>query len=552
MRKLTAVILLWAWAGLASAAMVVPAGKAAVVEVVRGTVSVTTAQGSQAPTVGQALDFGVRVVTGGDGRVFLRLADRAVTRLAANTEMTLDPPGQRHGTFMTLAKGFIRFLVGQRAPGDAFEVSAKNVVAAVKGTDAGVEIVGDTVQGTVYDSDHKPALALTDTDSGDQHDLDPGQTGILGPDGFSQHDLTGQDLQHGTDAFQGLPAADLGQGGADGGQESGPGLGLGQGGSGDTLSQDVQDALDGLGHDLTVEGNQDAQDRNGDLVSGRLAVDRFGVQVQIANNLYRTAADTVVLRTSTSRASGPNQGVTDASLTTQWNKPLPDGDWLNVIQWSLNDHANNFNLSTASPAWYRLNSVFTASNPSGDQLALSSYFGAPFLNTSSVWDQASVQDMWATNAAGAKEEIYYDFYSTTGASLGLTADLSALAGPQVGLASHSAGYGAIPSPLAGGVSYNYGLFANATNYTLIQTFHVLNALGQLQGLPQVATSTGPPFGYPVGPQGFMGLNPDVNIETSLDLPGFFSRSIDLMVMPEIFDGMGGVLPLIQTPYCNCG
>lgn len=552
MRKLTAVIVFLAWAGTASAAMDVPAGKAAVVEMVLGTVSVTTAQGIQAPTVGQALDFGDRVVTGGDGRVFLRLADRAVIRLAANTEITLDPPGQRHGTFMTLAKGFIRFLVGKRALGDAFEVSTKNAVAAVKGTDAGVEIVGDTVQGSVYSSDHKPALVLTDTDSGDQHDLDPGQTCILGPDGFSQHDLTDQDIQHGTDAFQGLPAADLGQGGADSGPEAGPGVGLGQGGSGDSLSQDVRDALDGLGHDLTVEGNQDAQDRNGDLVSGRLAVDRFGVQVQIANNLYRTAADTVVLRTSTSRASGPNQGVTDASLTTQWNQPLPADHWLSVIQWSLNDHANNFNSSTAAPAWYRLNSVFTASNPSGDQLALNSYFGAPFLNSSSVWDQASVQDMWATNAAGLKEEVYYDFYSTSGASLGLTADVIALASPQTGLASHTASDGAIPSPEGGGVSYNYGLYTNATSFSLVQTFHVLDAMGHLQGLPPVATTTGPPYGYPVGPPGFMGLNPNVNIETSLDLPGFFSRPIDLMVMPEIFDGMGGVLPLTLAPSCNCG
>ncbi|HTB34187.1 MAG TPA: FecR family protein, partial [bacterium] len=122
-------------AGL-SAAATVPAGKAAVVEMVLGKASLVAADGTTTDLAkDQALSYGDKIVSGADGRVALRLASRATARIAPNSEMTFQDPGQRKGTFLNLVKGWARFLVGNREPGEAFQVSTDNAVAAVKGTD---------------------------------------------------------------------------------------------------------------------------------------------------------------------------------------------------------------------------------------------------------------------------------------------------------------------------------------------------------------------------------------------------------------------------------
>lgn len=146
----------------------VPAGKAAVAEVVFGTVNLVNAAGdSSALATGQALDYGDRIVSASDGRVLLRLASRASARLAPNSEMSFQDPGQRNGTFISLVKGWARFLVGARAPGEAFEVNTDNAVAAVKGTDmeVGIEDNGSTYA-CVYSSDHSPALSFGNPNGG--------------------------------------------------------------------------------------------------------------------------------------------------------------------------------------------------------------------------------------------------------------------------------------------------------------------------------------------------------------------------------------------------
>ena len=554
MRRLitVSVVALLAWAG-AARAVEVPEGKAAVVEAVVGQAELLTLKGSQPLHVADVLNFGDRVATGENGRIFLRQAGQAVTRLAANTELTLDDPGQRKGTFLILAKGFIRFLVSHRREGESFEVRANNAVAAVKGTDAGVEIIGDTVQSTVYSSDHKDALVVTDG-SGQQHDLDPGQTGILGPDGFNQHDLNDQDRQHGDDTFHGLPAADLGQG------DAGPVPGHAD------LDLYIQDALTELGHDLKLDGNKESQDRNNDLAAGRMAVDRFGVQVQIANNLYRSAPDTVVLSTTTSRLSG---GVTSAIQTTQWNAALPNDAWLKVISLALNDPANLSTVpvlpslsSNYPPLWYRLNSHLTIADPVGDQLVLTTLYGIPyFASTNFVQDY--IQDLWGYNAVGGSVQLYYDLHSAWFASatgvLATDAPLLSNFGGTVG--DSSSYYNSIAPSGAGATLYNYFY---STGQALYQSFYVLDAKGGLLALPPAvaagaARTNGGTTPNPIDATSFLGMDRSVNLEIEFNLPGFFAQPIDLMAMPALFDGMGGILPIFQAPSStgvpcngNCG
>jgi hypothetical protein len=564
-----------AWAGVAQA-LDVPEGKAAVAEAVIGKASLTTDKGDRALKVGDVLSFGDRVSTGENGRIFLRLAGQAVTRLAANTELTLDPPGKRKGTFMILAKGFIRFLVSHRHEGEAFEVQANNAVAAVKGTDAGVENDGDTVQTSVYDSDHKDAMVVTDTANGQSHDLDPGQTGILGPDGFDIHDLTDQDRQHGDGSFQGLPPAgpDKGQGGDQGaGQGQGQGAGDATTGHAD-LDHYMQDALNDLGHDLKVDGNRESQDRNNDLAAGRMAVDRFGVQVQIANNLYRSAPDTVVLSTTSSRQSGPDKGISSAVLTTQWNQALPDDAWLTVVGRGLND-AGNFNpvpvlpsgvraafvpSINQTPLWYRLTSVLTVSNPFGDQLALNTYFSQPYY-MNSQYNQDYLQDLWGHNATGGSQELYYNLHSGNAATGTLSTDLGLLASPTGTAPTDSATIQTYINRDGGGAAVEYGFYSSTAGWQyLYMDYYSLDAQGALAALPAaVANSVAGVYSGTIDASSFLGMDRNVNLEVDFNLPGFFSHPIDLMVMPALYDGLGGLLTILQAPsttyipcYGNCG
>jgi hypothetical protein len=563
-------------AGL-TAAVVVPAGKAAVAEMVIGKVDLVGADGgSTALSKDQALDFGDRIVCGSDGRVLLQLASRASARMAPNSEMSFQDPAKRNGTFLNLVKGWARFLVGQRDPGEAFEVSTDNAVAAVKGTDleVGVEDNGSTFA-CVYSSEHHPALSFGPPGGTNNIDLNPGQGATFDGANFNQfHDL-GPAGQPNGDRYKGLPTP--GPTGDQGDNNPNPNPSPNatpppQDGH-NNLDNAIQGAVNQLGQDLQASNNQDNQDRNNDLASGRVGVDRFGYQVRMSNNLIRTAPDTVVLSTLSERTAGPNQGVTSASVSTQYNQVLPE-DWIDVIKLSLTDPAN---LNRGLPIWWQIQSVFTAANPVGDSLVLTTLFSNPYLNANAALTQDYVQDLWAysfrtglpslRNAAAlaqfqVSEELYYDVYSANSATGNFATDTAALQNPVVGGSPTSQGYyGTTVSPLDGGVTINNyaSFFINANNATtyypvFTQTFHILDGAGNLQPIPsQITASFGTFSAGGFGSLDFLGVDRSLNIETSLNVPTFFKQPIDLLIMPEIYDGMGGVLPIPIQPVCyNCG
>ena len=561
-------------AGMASAAVVpVPDGKAAVAEMVIGKVDLTNAVGeTSALAKGQVLDFGDKIASGVDGRVALRLANRSTARLAPNSEMSFKDPGKRNGTFIGLVKGWARFLVGARAPGEAFEVTTDNAVAAVKGTDleVGIEDNGSTYA-CVYNSEHHPALNFGDPNGSNGIDLDAGQGATFDGTNFDQFKDLGPSGQPGGDRYHGLP--DPGTGGDQGDANPNPGPNAG-GDQHDKLEAAVAGALDQLGQDIQVSTNQDNQDRNNDLASGRVGVDRFGYQVRMSNNLIRTAPNTVVLSTLSERTAGPNQGVTSASLSTTYNQALPE-DWLGVLKLSLTS-PSNLDVN-GSPIWWQTQNVFTAANPVGDNLVLTTLLSAPYLNFNSAFTQDYIQDLWAYTpmvglgalhtagslvAAQSSEELFYNVHSAQAslATGNISTDAALLASPQSGSSAYDGVYYySSAAPLGGGVtlSYNNTSFSSTGGFiyypTYTQTFHILDGAGNLQPIPSYITASFSGFnngGF--GPIDFLGVDRSLNIETSIDVPGFFKQPIDLLVMPELFDGMGGILPIFTQPGCNCG
>jgi hypothetical protein len=340
------------------------------------------------------------------------------------------------------------------------------------------------------------------------------------------------------------------------------------------LDTAIQGAMNQLGQDLKADNNWETQDRNNDLASGRVGVDRFGNQVRMSNNLIRTAPDTVVLSTLSQRTTGPNQGVTSASLTTQYNQALPDSNWLGVVKLALTDPANLDNKG--SPIWWQIQSVFTAANPVGDSLVLTTLYSNPYLNVNAAFTQDYIQDLWAYSIQTGlpslrsaapratfqtSEELYYNVVtSNPGAETGiLSTDAGLLANPTVGgSASSQVSFTEVTSQLGGGIQLAYvaNFFGtqNTISSSFTQTFHILDGQGNLQPLPSSVQSQldGKTFGG-IDSLNFIGVDRSLNIETSFDVPGFFKQPIDLLVMPEIFDGMGGVLPIFTQPQCNsCG
>jgi hypothetical protein len=188
----------------------VPAGQAAVAEKVLGQVRYISRHGvGHALKDGDALFYEDRVVSGEDGRALLRLPNRAVVRLAANSDLSLrEPRGQ--GTYLGLLKGWARFLVGTRAAGAVFEVQTDNAVAAVKGTDMEVGKRPDqSTYACVYASDHQPALELRDLSGSAKVGVGAGRGATDKAGVISTFQLNDADLKKDAARFQGLPEPSL-------------------------------------------------------------------------------------------------------------------------------------------------------------------------------------------------------------------------------------------------------------------------------------------------------------------------------------------------------
>ena len=184
----------------------VPQGQAAVAEKVVGHVQYVSRHGiGHALKDGDVLYFRDRVVSAEDGRALLRLPNRAVVRLAPNTDLLLRDP-VKQSTYLSLLKGWARFLVGPRAGGAEFEVQTDNAVAAVKGTDMEVGKRPDnSTYACVYASDHKPALELRDMAKHRKVGVGAGE-GATDKDGvISTFKLNEADRKKDAARFQGLP-----------------------------------------------------------------------------------------------------------------------------------------------------------------------------------------------------------------------------------------------------------------------------------------------------------------------------------------------------------
>jgi hypothetical protein len=557
MRKTLFLILAIALTPVKTWALAVPDGKAAILEAVLGKVSLTSNGKDQKPQVGMALAFGDQLNTGANGRVSLRHADNAVTRMAPNTELTLRAPGEKKGIFLALKGGVIRFLVGKRKPGETFEVSTANAVAAVKGTDAGVETDGQSTSSAVYDSDHQDALEVTDSKTGKTEDLSPGETSTLDLDGFNSRELTEQDRLDSDKNFDGLPKPDLNetpQGGQDQGQAPTPvttpapektavpettGQTV-ESTEESALEKDIQDAFAQAADDVRLDNYLDRDEKTGDLAAGRIVYDRNGDRTQVSAYILRPAPNVVVKDAQSRRDSGPFLGVSEAKETTTWSAALPT-NWYDAVKMPLND-PSNLDPKSGYPILYRLTQDFWAKNPVGDKLEIFTTYDPP--NYQGYYDPVNLY--WTTDPNTPIDPLQTfkrDVYTGPGDIAGQTPVFTLQEIPWTTPDAVNAGRMVTTNPGQGYYNYSWftaqsvtgdnGIHLDFQPYSggptfLSMEFRVMTNDGTQQDL------SGMPAGLTQG--SFRGLDNSLNLEVTFNAPNF-SAPIDILFIPAVFDAM---------------
>lgn len=543
MRKTLTYLILATALGLspdAARALPVPAGKAAVIEALIGKVSLLQAGKSIKPKVGQALDFGAELNTGTNGRLSLRHADNAVTRVAPNTELTLKAPGAKKGIFLRLKLGAVRYLVGKRAPGEVFEVETNNAVAAVKGTDAETSTDGKRTRSSVFESAREKALELIDSKTGKSEELSPGETGEADEDGLDSHDLTEDEKDQSEKNYEGLPEPELGtegegQGGEQGGQPGQTTQGDGQqasegessGEESSDLTEEIEDAFAAVLDDLGLDSFLERDDRTGDLVAGRIVYDRNGDRTQVSAYIVRPEPNVIYKANFSRRDTGPFTGTSSAEEITTWSSALPE-NWHDAVNMAMDDPANLG--QNGYPILYRVSQEFIALNPQLDELYIYTDYAAPrymgfFDGNGYTIDPGYIID--------GVQAFVRDVY--TNGSLVFTHELSQstvndyMNAGQV-LSTGSWGYYSSWNTTQtvtpdGGISLAIDTFGPAF---LTMEFRVLDADGTLHDLSDL------PSGLVQGD--FRGLDESLNLEVTFNAPNF-SAPIDLMFIPSVFDSM---------------
>ncbi len=517
-------------------------GHAAVIEALLGRVELNRAGKTSKPKLGQALRFGDTIVTGSNGRVSLRHADNAVTRMAPNTDLTLKAPGEKKGIFLGLKKGLVRFLVGKRKPGESFEVETANAVAAVKGTDGETETDGKNTRSAVFSSGRQKALELLSRETGKSVSIAPGQEAGLDDKGFQTRELSREDFERSDGQFQGLPTPGVegGEGGEEGGEQ-------GQGGPvpadedaslsaiGDAISDAFADVMEDLGLDNLLLRDE----QTGDLVAGRVAFDRFGERTQISSYVIRTDDTTITKATYSKREKGPFAGTSLAQEATVWNQALPQ-DWASVADRALDDPANLD--SAGAPLFWREFQYFIASNPQGDVLEVTRdyqrpYFAYDYMNVSGLYRGALLPQGFSQRLDINDQAVHYFDW---------LADASAF------VTENAAGaYVAYPpdtyddwdsfsfDEADGSVRFEYSIFSSVFLETDVR---LLAQDGTVVPLTDKVSE-------PAFLRDLKGFDNAYNLEVTFRSV-YLSAPIDLLIIPEIFDAFDFYDLPVQSGGCG--
>ncbi len=262
-----------------------------------------------------------------------------------------------------------------------------------------------------------------------------------------------------------------------------------------------------------LEDKQDLLERISDVQMGKTAIDMHGYRVRTDNYVLRPLPNILQLLNITKREGGPDSGISSFEINDTFNKNLPD-NYMDV-RIALHNNASWFNSGTA-PEYWLLQETSAIRNPHGDVIFDNVILNTPQWNSTlstPMWEQPFKED-FSING-NYKWTHKYDYNFTNGNFSEYYINNATTPVTTYSTATNPLPY-TVSDPVKtadGGILFKdtYG-----DNTWLEKYVYLINDAGVVQPLADIG-------------------KPTLNWEMIYRAPEFGSNSIDLIVLPEIFN-----------------
>ncbi|GEM_PF-1671968 len=485
---------------------------------------------------GQTLASPQKIRTG-NGTAQLKFADGTLISMKENSMIDLvqaNCDGVKQDSILKLWYGILKAKVTKLQPGSRFEAHTPKVIAAVKGTEFILETTPDAsalsvLEGIVALSDilREKEIFVKENERSSFHE------GVF----ETPHDMS-------PDEVNGL------KGGFEAGMLNKKGFGAPSSGREDFSPAELAEMND-LRKDLSdvkdrsnLENKIDMLDQIADVQLGKSLVDMNGYRVRSENYIVRPTNDSIMMLNLTNRDQGPNAGTTSLEVTDKFNKDLPS-NFIDV-KTAVNNRVGWLDPNN-KPAYYYVSETSVLRNPYGDTvLDLVNYKDVKWDTSNSWWDQPFVETFSIdSNAKWTLAKMfdynsdhhgfwnqYYDETHPNAASTDPNSGGTALGLYKTGTSPTTA---QMPykventAPIFNAAGTLIGTKARdvyADNTYLDKSTYLIDDQGQTQDLLALYSQPN-----------FLSLINNYSYELVWTASEFNGRTIDLVVIPQIFDAM---------------
>jgi len=400
---LTAVVLL---AGLGSAKAAT--SNTLIVTALSGTVEVSADGNNWAPAaLNQELVTAEKIRTK-DGRAELRFSDGTSLNLKENSLLDLlqvKCENSVQDSTIKLWYGKVRSKVTKLQSGGKFEVHTPKVIAAVKGTEFVLGTTNEESELSVIEGIVSLADILREKEIFvKENERSSFRDGLFeNPRGMSPDELNNLRNSFETGMLNNNK---------------------GMGAPGREFSPEEVKEMNDLRRDLAdvkdrsdLENKLDLLDQIADVQLGKSAVDKNGYRVRSENYILRPTAASMMMLNITKREDGPNSGITSLEVTDVFNKPLPDNFMDVKIALGQNNTWTNMNHP---PDYYYLSETSILRNPFGDSVTdLLAFSTGPQWDAGHTWYDQNFSEIFSINTSQkwSKDHTYLGQNSYKGADL---------------------------------------------------------------------------------------------------------------------------------------
>ncbi|MFH1075060.1 MAG: FecR family protein [Candidatus Firestonebacteria bacterium] len=440
-----------------------------------------------------------------NGKAELLFAEGTTIKIKENSFLDLlkiQCSVQRQKSSLKLLFGGIKAKVTKLGAGGSFDVSSPKVIAAVKGTEFVMEISGENtelqvLEGVVAISEllkekeifvrENEKAAFRDGFLENPRQMDPAE--ILGiRESFEISGITGLGSR-----TAGLSGAEL--------EKEAKEL--------KELRSDLADLKDRS----NLEDKQDLLERISDVQLGKTAVDMHGFRVRTDNYVLRPLPNVLQLLNITKREGGPDAGLSSFEINDTFNKDLP-ANYMDV-KTAIRDSVNGITLSGGNPDYWLKIETAAIRNPHGDVILNEVGLSDPSWNSaSSMYEQPFNETFkingnlkWSHDYSAGFQETYTDNNPSGAVTTTVTA-----ADP------------ALPYTVISSITSDNAFLIKTTfaDNTYLETYrYYVNDSGVIQPL------TLDKYAETLS-------KPNLNWELIYKATEFGTRSIDLLIIPEIF------------------